>query len=431
MKSDMMLQATGNGLVQDNKNPIKNKMKKYLSYILFCLFGCMMAFVSCTKEADGNGTNTPFSKAVEMVVHAVADESKDVVQSRGLIKYSEFDLNYDPTYIYLHIVGSAETVQIPLFTKTCSGQVCKCFKYHLEKFEDGSAKVTPYLADGQLASESLAVPAGAKLYFSSVEEAVWELLDSQVETKADYIYYERNTATNKEIYRSEENFTIDQLANDIESLIVGRACAGFNVSTLFYDGDELDNAVDSEEDIELEPEEFEQYMGSPLSTWYIKLYIGGPSFTDKYDLGTMRSVGVNESGYYSTGDYTPFFSKKSMIYDEYTIRCYGFYTPNGQQLLVPTTAQEVNLYVFIKHWDGEGKPDAEWLASDKEALYTKIRLDAESYPRNNNFYSYGLLMNIVQLKKAWDSKGVETTSRSADGLYYFSSEDAIVISERN
>jgi hypothetical protein len=97
---------------------------------------------------------------------------------------------------------------------------------------------------------------------------------------------------------------------------------------------------------------------------------------------------------------------------------------------VPTTGQEVNLYVFIKHWEGEGEPDAEWLESDKEALYTKIALDAESYPRNNNFYSYGLLMNIVQLKKAWDNKGVEPTSRSVNGVYYFSSEDAITVCER-
>lgn len=406
-------------------------MKKFLSFILFCLFGCMMVFVSCSKDTEGGESNKPFSKAVEMVLHAVADEAKDIVQSRGLIKYSEFDLNYDPTSVFLHIAGSDATIEIPLFTKTCSGQVCKCFKYHLEKFEDGSAKVTPYLADGKLASESLTVPAGSKLYFSSIEQAVWELMDSQVETTDDVVYYERNTETNKEIYRSVENFNVNQLANDIESLIMGRACAGFNVSTLFYDGDELDNAVDSEEDIVLEPEEFEnKYMGSPLSTWYIKLYIGGPSFTDKYDLGTMQSVGEKENGYYSTGDYTPFFSKKSMIYDEYTIRCYGFYTPNGQQLLVPTTGQEVNLYVFIKHWEGEGEPDAEWLESDKEALYTKIALDAESYPRNNNFYSYGLLMNIVQLKKAWDNKGVEPTSRSFNGVYYFSSEDAITVCER-
>ena len=140
-------------------------MKKFLSFILFCLFGCMMVFVSCSKDTEGGESNKPFSKAVEMVLHAVADEAKDIVQSRGLIKYSEFDLNYDPTSVFLHIAGSDATIEIPLFTKTCSGQVCKCFKYHLEKFEDGSAKVTPYLADGKLASESLTVPAGSKLYF--------------------------------------------------------------------------------------------------------------------------------------------------------------------------------------------------------------------------------------------------------------------------
>jgi hypothetical protein len=101
-------------------------MKKFLSFILFCLFGCMMVFVSCSKDTEGGESNKPFSKAVEMVLHAVADEAKDIVQSRGLIKYSEFDLNYDPTSVFLHIgiLGATEPFPTEMF-RQCGDKIRK------------------------------------------------------------------------------------------------------------------------------------------------------------------------------------------------------------------------------------------------------------------------------------------------------------------
>ena len=407
-------------------------MKKNLSFI-FCYLCSILLFVSCTKDAEKDGISEPYAKAVEMTVHTVKDEPADMTKSRGITsKYNDFDEVYDPNFIYLHVIGSDAAVKIPLYTKTCSSTKCKCFSYYLEKFEDGRARITPLLEDGTPASTPLDIPAGSKLYFSSYEDAIWKL--PVTENREDYTFYLRDNDVNIEVYRSEENFSIDQLAGDIDTLIMGRACAGFNVFTLFYDGDEYNNATDNEEDITLTPEEFEKTMESPLSTWYIKLYIGGSALTDEYDLGTMKSVEEDAGGYYSTGNATgdyfvPFFYKKSSI-DDFDVKCYGYYTPNGSQLLVPTTGKELNVYVLIKHWEGNGEPDAAWLASNDNALYTKIKLDAFNHPINNKFYTFGLFMSIQWFKNAWNNYAKSSVSRTANGMCYFPLEDAKVICEQ-
>lgn len=407
-------------------------MKRFFSFV-FCYLCCILLFVSCTNDAEKDDTTQPFDKAVEMIVHTIKDEPTDVTQSRGITsKYNDFDEVYDPDLIYLHITGSNTAVEIPLYKKTCSSTQCKCFSYHLETLEDGSALITPLLEDGTPASIPVKIPAESTCYFSSIKESIWKL--PVTENRETYTFYQRDEDVNIEVYRSVENFSIDQLAGNIETLLMGRACAGFNVFTLFYDGDEYDSAVDNEEDIVLEPEEFNAIMGSPLSTWYIKLYIGGPALTDEYDLGTMASVREDASGYYSTGNiagdlFVPFFYKKSSI-DEYSVKCYGYYTANGEQLLVPTTGEEMNIYVFIKHWDGVGEPDAEWLKSNENALYTKINLDAYNHPINNKFYTFGLFMSIQWFKNAWVEYAQSPHSRTTNGMYYFPSEDAKVIFEQ-
>ena len=407
-------------------------MKKYLSFIVFGLFCCMLTIVSCTKESDGNDVIKPFAKKVEMVIHAAVDDAKAKSSSRGFLPgYDDFDSVYDPLSVFLHIVGSDASVELPLTTKTCSGEECRCFSYYYELFEDGSAKITPYLVNGQLASTSLDIPANSKLYFSSIPEAVWELPEGSVVEQTvpgyEYTYYQRG-AVNKEVYRSIEEYSTEQMAGEIESVIMGRGCASFTLFSVLYDGDEM-NKKPNGGYISLTGSEFSKIMGSDPSTWYIKLFIGGPAFTDKYDMGEMKSVGVNPNGFYTTGDYIP-LNEMEYGNNKYWFGGFGYLTLNGNQLLVPTTGGEVEIYVFIKHWEGEGNPDTEWLESDKEALYTQIKLDAESHPRNNNFYTYGLFMNIVQFQKAWANKGVEPTSRSFNGVYYFSSEDAITVCER-
>ena len=427
-------------------------MKKFKFLIYFSLLGVILTFVSCKEDTDGNGQSQPLMKDMEMVVYAVKDEAKDVTQSRGLLSYADFDLKYDPDILYLHVIGSNATVGIPLSSKKlCESVVddggntekreCKCFSYRIEQLEDGSTKVTPFLEDGSLSTESLIIPEDNKgCYFSSVPESVWELPSENIapvkaENSNEVIYakFERDDV-NKEVYRSAENFSVDELIDGLDLLIMHRACAGFNLVGLFYDGQEY---IQSEEPtfIEFDEDEFEEIMGSPVESWYIKIYIGGSTFADKYDYGTMQACGDYQKGYYSTGDFQAFDSK-NFGYNLYYLESYGYYTPKKHQLFTPALGETVDVYILIKHWDGDDEPSDEWLASDDDALYTRMNITGGIQPINNCFYILGLLMDARQFKIAWDNaveakaNEASTISRSAKGMRFFSVENAKIICEK-
>lgn len=422
-------------------------MKKHLLFFTTSLLLFLITTISCTDKGNPLEEIKPGSYTIETIVHAIKDEA----ESRGINNSNtDFDVVYDPDYIYLHIVGSEETVYIPLYTFQCTeNTTCKCFRYHIDVYEDGHAKLTPIKIDGTHASESLTIPKGASCYFSSVEESVWKLEDDQIYRKTKHVLYRQKDGINKEIYRSIENFSIAQLTNNIDNLLMGRACAAFTVLGLFYDGDELNSNPDpEEEDVEITQEEFQAIMGSDFSKWYMKIYVGGKPFVNKYNFGTMTQETSNENetnyGYYSTGtfndnfcnhEFQPFKRKKYGL-GQYTLRCYGYYTASSARLLTPalnkTTALDV--YILIKHWEGEGEPSKEWLTDDSDALYTRMNITGDIYPYNNCFYTLGLLMDIRQFKAAWEGAQSSRTSpqtRNAKGLRYFELKDAKVIIEKH
>ena len=453
-KTDWKKPETGNGhVLGQDKN---SKMKKFISLIYSCLLGLILTFVSCKNDTDGNDLSQPFVKDMEMVVYAVKDVANDVTQSRGLNNYADFDLKYDPDYIYLHVVESNKTVKIPFSSKKLCEQVindkgetetreCKCFSYRMERFEDGSTKVTPRLANGSLSTESVTFLKEEKeCYFSSVPEASFEVPSNSItpvyaENTDDIIYAKfEKTDVNKEVYRSAENFSVDDLADGLDLIIMHRACAGFNLVGLFYDGEAY---MKSEMPgyIVFDPYKFSEIMGSSYESWYIKIYIGGVTFTDKYDYGTMQACGDYNKGYYSTGDFQP-FAMRSTGYNLYYLQSYGYYTPARQQLFTPTLGEIVDVYILIKRWgDDEGEvgstPPAEWLASDDDALYTRMNITGGIQPVNNCFYILGLLMDARQFRIAWDNaveskkNDASAISRSAKGMRYFSLENTKVICE--
>ena len=214
-------------------------MKKHLLFFTTSLLLFLITTISCTDKGNPLEEIKPGSYTIETIVHAIKDEA----ESRGINNSNtDFDVVYDPDYIYLHIVGSEETVYIPLYTFQCTeNTTCKCFRYHIDVYEDGHAKLTPIKIDGTLASESLTIPKGASCYFSSVEESVWELEDDQIYSKTDHVLYRQKDEINKEIYRSIDNFSISQLTNNIDDLLMGRACAAFTALGLFYDAEKLNN----------------------------------------------------------------------------------------------------------------------------------------------------------------------------------------------
>ena len=381
---------------------------------------------------------------VEKILQVTESES----QSRGIKSANDaFDNKYDFDYIYLHIVGSEDALYIPLYTVQCeTNKKCLCFRYHIRVFDDGSATISLVDEVGNITSSSLNIPNGSMCYFSSIPESVWELKESgekqQIYPKSKYNLYRRDDTINKEIYRSKNNFSIHELTECIEGLLMRRACSGFTVFGLFYDEEELNENSDPWENVVLEKDEFETIMQSQLSQWYIKIYIGGKTFVKKYDFGTMSPTTNDKStlnyGYYSTGNFSEEYSNYEFIpleyklfgYNIYRLECFGYLSPKNIRLLTPVLKEELEVYILIKKWEGEGEPTQEWLVNDEDALYTQVDLSGYALPENDHFYSPGLLMDIRQFEEAWRNAQTSRSSRSANGMHYFELKDAKVIFEK-
>ena len=194
-------------------------------------------------------------------------------------------------------------------------------------------------------------------------------------------------------------------------------------------------------------------MGDTPDKWYIKIYIGGSPFVSGYNIGTqnIQSDNVsNDYGYYCTGPFSTndtdnsksnnqFVSFKDTYHglSNYFLQCWGYHSSTNMRLLTPVLNDEkriLNVYILIKHWEGEGEPTTEWLTDDSDALYTRMNITGDIYPYNNCFYTLGLLMDISQFKKAWDeaqNSRPSSQTRNAKGMRYFELKDAKVIVEKH
>ena len=80
---------------------------------------------------------------------------------------------------------------------------------------------------------------------------------------------------------------------------------------------------------------------------------------------------------------------------------------------LPDGRNRLAVYVYVKHWMGEGEPTADWLKSDEDALYVVYRYDgAEAGLMNNATYSIGVGVNIHDLHNAFAAAGLLTSADS-------------------
>ena len=425
-------------------------MKTKLFFLVTIIFSFLVITISCTNKDKLPETAKPGTFFVEKIIQTTTNENN----SRGIEPNNTFfDEKYDPDYIYLNIIGNENSVYIPLFTINCeTDKECRCFRYKIKVYEDGHAEITALDRDGNPFSEPVEIPSGAECYFSSHQGNTWELAESQIFPDKDKVFLETNHTlykkdednVNKEIYRSENNYSIPELTESIEELYMKRGCAGFTVIGLLYDSKDLEasNGVFSY----LEPERFITYMGSPYTQWYIKIYLGGKSFPSKYDLGTMDKIdNGNNYGYYSTGTFSDTHNNNLFVQFKPTYfgsarfmhQGFGYFSSTSTRLLTPVLSQELGIYVLIKKWEGTGSPSEEWLASDEDALFTKVDVDGFTTPENDDFYIMGLLMDIELFSKVWKEKNENSAnnpspaSRTANGMHYFELKDAKVIVEKH
>ena len=413
---------------------------------IFNILLFLTIFISCTRNENHPENIIPGNYTIQKFIHAINNET----QSRGINKANDnFNDIYDPDYIYLHIVGSKNSLYIPLYTTNCgTKEECKCFSYNINILENGDAIVTPIIDDKEtLGPKGLLIPNGSSCYFSSVPESIWELDQEQIIPKQNHVFYKRDDETNKEIYRSEENYSIADLTNEVDDLIMNRACTGFTVFCLLYDGEEMNDKESGL--VTLTESEFQSHLQSPSSQWYMKIYLGGSSFITKYNIGTMNKEGDNEYnyGYYSTGSFSSEhknclfnqFDVKEAAYTSFYYTGIGYRSNNKIRLLTPTLDNDLDAYVLIKKWEGSGEPTEDWLASDEDALCTKIKLADYTKPENGYFYILGLLLDVEEFNRVWiemNKQKQETVnspalaSRTTNGMHYFELKDAKVIVEK-
>lgn len=419
-------------------------MKRLFPLFIIDLLFSVVMFSSCTNDDNAVTPAEPGVYTIDMAVDAQRETSKS---TRGIENNSNFDGNYDPDTIYLHQKDGNGVLALPLYSYTNSeGQQCnKGFRYRIEVKDDGSATITPIDSTYNYLETSLELSSGAEVYFSSLESDDWTLPDEQIIESNDDRLYLRKNDINKEIYRSAADFSITDLTTS-GPVVIHRACAAFNLVGLFYDGEEL-GSLDEEEGgyASLTDDEFTEIMGSDPSTWYIKIIIGGPAFTNQYDLSNQQSTGDREGGYYSSGDsdlfeqgsedankYLPLTNRNYNYSPDIMLQGFGYYTRTGNQLFTPVTGEEAHVYIRIKHWTGSGEPTDEWLLDDTGALQTEVDMGGTTVPANNNFHIYGLLMDIRQFQSAWESAGGDAAAnatRSTGGVRTFTLKDAKVVCE--
>ena len=419
-------------------------MKRLFPLFIIDLLFSVVMLSSCTNDDNAVTPAEPGVYTIDMAVDAQRETSKS---TRGIENNSNFDGNYDPDTIYLHQKDGNGVLALPLYSYTNSeGQQCnKGFRYRIEVKDDGSATITPIDSTYNYLETSLELSSGAEIYFSSLESDDWTLPDEQITDSGDYTLYLRKNDINKEIYRSAADFSITDLTTS-GPVVIHRACAAFNLVGLFYDGEEL-GSLDKEEGgyASLTDDEFTEIMGSDPSTWYIKIIIGGPAFTNQYDLSSQQSTGDREGGYYSSGDsklfeqgsedankYLPLTNRNYNYSPDIMLQGFGYYTRTGNQLFTPVTGGEAHVYIRIKHWTGSGEPTDEWLLDDTGALQTEVDMGGTTVPANNSFHIYGLLMDIRQFQSAWENAGGDAAAnatRSAGGVRTFTLKDAKVVCE--
>lgn len=419
-------------------------MKRLFPLFIIDLLFSVVMLSSCTNDDNAVTPAEPGVYTIDMAVDAQRETSKS---TRGIENNSNFDGNYDPDTIYLHQKDGNGVLAFPLYSYTNSeGQQCnKGFRYRIEVKDDGSATITPIDSTYNYLETSLELSSGAEVYFSSLESDDWTLPDEQIIENNDNRLYLRKNDINKEIYRSAADFSITDLTTS-GPVVIHRACAAFNLVGLFYDGEEL-GSLDEEEGgyASLTDDGFTEIMGSDPSTWYIKIIIGGPAFTNQYDLSNQQSTGDREGGYYSSGDsdlfeqgsedankYLPLTNRNYNYSPDIMLQGFGYYTRTGNQLFTPVTGGEAHVYIRIKHWTGSGEPTDEWLLDDTGALQTEVDMGGTTVPANNSFHIYGLLMDIRQFQSAWESAGGDAAAnatRSTGGVRTFTLKDAKVVCE--
>lgn len=405
---------------------------KRIYYTLTICFG-LIFLVACTDGKDVEGI-TDSMETVEPGTYIVGiNLGVETPLTKGINSNNlTFNNVYESNVIYLHKIVNgeeAQCIEIPVHTYDCQNpdvmNRCNGFIYQIEKQDNGSVTITALNADrSPIEGQTMTVNENDSFYFSSIPGRNWSVPEKNQESytpptetiASTNELYKREKDKNVEIYRSVNNFEgIDELISSAGDLELERKCSGFTFSALFIDI-ENKNGEDNEDFSILTEDEFQQVMKDSYKNWYIKVYIG-PMFTSKYDMQNETGA-QEEGGFYASSDRDTYLENgiDNGLYTQFRqagngntqsiLRGYGYNSYNDNYLFSPTNetyaANNLRLYIYIKHWTGSGDPTTEWLSSDEGAMYTQITGSQVTSVtvKDGVFYECGATIDIRELYAA-------------------------------
>ena len=363
-------------------------MKKVFIYLSFLL---TFSLTACNeKDQVINIENGEYTRMIFIQTSEIA--------TRALDGTGAFTDRYDPEpdddpniienndYIYIHSTTDEDKwIRYNIRTDLPSCNGCAGIQFQVKKTENGYTLSGGYAEDGTTSKE-VTFNEDEKIYFSSIADERWEGTAVEASPISGQTVLVRDEKKNKELYRSDKDYSISDLITGnnglSEGLLMKRLCSAFRVYFMFTD---LDNAEINEDDKEIEynitSDEWETETGTKPEDWSVKLYIG-PYFSDTYNVNAQEA-GWNsghEDGYYATNNqtYTPFdrhtYTDQEGAWPN-IYRGYGLTTSGSDYLITPYD---------LNHSTGEGegfmfyafiKKTTDDISSDEGSKWISYQLD--------------------------------------------------------
>lgn len=330
-----------------------------------------------------------------------------------------FTAEYDADYVYIHSTTDAtKYVKLPIEQiEECDDCDGNGFRYYACKNDDGSYIIRSY--DN---SSSATFAENEEVYFSSEEYETWEgHNDDENSPLTGQSVLIRDSEKNKEIYRSENNYTLQDVFNLglNGTLTMQRKCSAFKVYFMFTDLETgFVHNIFANTDAYL-CNNFTGVTGKETTDFSAKVYIG-PYFSDTYNINTGETAYKNghTAGYYATNEqkYVGFQQvsqtladandgSRSVVYNGYGItnvskENWALVTPyhyNNQETL------SLDFYAFIK--DNTNNPE-----SDSGSKFTRYHWN--NLPAYNTTTTLLIIYDVRQLAAAFNDTNENSQTRS-------------------
>ena len=372
-------------------------------------------FSSCSNEDEIIEPEVDYEYGITVSIASTGNKNgAEESTTRAIDNTGGFTAMYDAPYVYMHSVEDpSKFVKLPIIecdecASKGSGEPGKGFQYTFCTNENGSYTIKSI--DG---SSSATFGGNEAIYFSSEESEVGEGTSVDASPITGQSVLVRDSEKNKEIYRSEKNYTMQDVFNlgVNGNLLMKRKCSAFRVYFLFTELDKPLPGPPSSQTYWVDPATFEGTVGQSPYSFSGKLYIG-PYFCDTYNINT-GDVGYKDghaNGYYATNnqEYVPF---RDIAYSRtegevpQNFNGYGVSTAGADYLITPyeeNSTADFTFYAFIKNTTDN-------LESDVNSKY--ITYHWEGVPKFNTTQVIVIMYNYKELAKAFNSQANSSLTR--------------------